>query len=61
MYSKNQAKIWKIIKTDTGIFCPKCHLEKIKVKLKEYPNHLLVCGSCQSAFKIIGDDLISIL
>ena len=49
------------VKIHSGWFCPKCHVEKIKVELKEYPNHLLVCGKCQSVFKIVGDNLLNVI
>jgi len=61
MEHENHSKDWEKIKTGTGRFCPKCGLEKIKVELKQYPNHLLGCGRWQSVFKLVGNNLIQAL
>ena len=61
MKNESHSKDWEKIKTDTGRFCPKCGLEKIKVELKQYPNHLLDCGRCQSVFKLVGSNFIEVL
>jgi len=61
MNISNQINIWKIIKKDSTVFCPKCHMKHLKIILENYPNHLLVCGSCQSVFKIVSDNLIHVI
>ena len=61
MKHEDHLKDWEKIKTGTGRFCSKCSLEKIKIELKQYPNHLLGCSRCQSVFKRLGNNLIHAL
>ncbi len=47
-----------ISKLTEPFICPRCALESIKLDLKNYPNHLLVCRKCQFVGRLVGSTIL---